>query len=103
MKKVYLMKDNNNNLYKIGVSNNPQKRLKTFQTGNAGDVELIYEIECDSPHIVEGTLHKYFRTYKVKNEWFDLDNEVVNNFKNLCLKVNSNIKYLSQYSTLWNK
>tara|TARA_R110002073_G_scaffold49025_2_gene131419 strand:+ start:584 stop:826 length:243 start_codon:yes stop_codon:yes gene_type:complete len=55
---------------KIGVSNNPEKRLKAVQTGNPNVVSLEHYEERDNPHLVEKYLHSRFQSNRVEGEWF---------------------------------
>ena len=47
---VYLIKDNYNNVYKIGVTKNLNKRIKSLQTGNVCELKLIYLFKTDYPY-----------------------------------------------------
>lgn len=55
---------------KIGVSNDPERRLKAVQTGNPNVVTLEHYEERDDPHLVENYLHTKFQKNRVKGEWF---------------------------------
>jgi hypothetical protein len=64
--KTYLMFDGN--LYKIGKSNNPEKRLKQLKTANP-NIQLLAITE----KITEDFLHNQFNEYRVTGEWFLFD------------------------------
>ena len=72
---VYLIGDKERfGYYKIGATRgNVNKRLKSLQTGNSGElyVEKIHETE--HPFIVENILHNRYEYKKTINEWYDLD------------------------------
>lgn len=60
-------------LYKIGVSRNPDRRTSQL------DADLIQSIEC-SRHEVwerEKSLHRHFKQYRVKGEWFKFDDKTI--------------------------
>jgi len=39
-------------LYKLGKSNDLEKRLKTYNSGNANDVEILFELYVDDKDTV---------------------------------------------------
>lgn len=81
---VYLIKDNYNNVYKIGVTKNLNKRIKSLQTGNVCELKLIYSFKTDYPYRLETMLHNSLKQYREYNEWFNLPIEVVNDFEKIC-------------------
>tara|TARA_Y100000361_G_scaffold144338_1_gene152349 strand:+ start:247 stop:903 length:657 start_codon:yes stop_codon:yes gene_type:complete len=61
---------------KIGVSDNPKKRLKGVQTGCPGEVHLIRTFEAgQDAYIHEGHFHKLFKDYSTGGEWFEFSND----------------------------
>jgi hypothetical protein len=65
--KTYLMKDNHNNLYKIGYSNNPKLRERTLQSEKPS-IKMVKVWDCD----IEKKLHKLYDEFRVRGEWFNL-------------------------------
>lgn len=68
-----------NNSIKIGISNNPQKRLKTFQTAQNTKLKIWNLFEVDSKkHAVniEKTAHIRLQKWKQEGEWFDVSPEM---------------------------
>jgi hypothetical protein len=61
---------------KIGVSDNPKKRLKGVQTGCPGNVHLInaYEAGKDA-YKHEGYFHKLYKEFSTGGEWFEFSND----------------------------
>ena len=60
---------------KIGVSDNPKKRLKGVQTGCPGEVHLIRTFEAgQDAYIHEGYFHKLYKEFSTGGEWFEFDN-----------------------------
>lgn len=58
---------------KIGYSNNIKRRMMKFQTGNHFSLQLLLEIPVPNfkeAHLLERNLHKWFRAYRIRNEWF---------------------------------
>ena len=70
-KYVYLLYSESG-LYKIGVSNDVEKRMSTLRTGSGYQLScLAYYKTKDKPTTVERTLHKLFAEFRVLGEWFD--------------------------------
>lgn len=83
--------------YKIGYtkSNNSKKnRIKNLQTGNDGKLKIISEFNTKHGKLLETTIHNYFKSKKIINEWFDLDIKDVTNFVNICEKLENNLDQL---------
>ena len=69
---VYIIREEGNKRFKIGVSNNPDKRLKTLQTGNPEDLTLLYtSLVCSNSFEIETYVHEHFKDYLLRGEWFD--------------------------------
>lgn len=92
---VYLIYDTGNNLYKIGVTrNNDNKRIKSLQAGNPTELRIIHLYECEYPFRLETMLHNRYKNNNVLNEWFDMKDSDVIDFKNICDKLNNQIHIL---------
>lgn len=94
MKVVYLIKDEVAGLYKIGVAKNPVRRLQKLQTGNPHKLSIVYTYEATYPFRLESMLHNKYRQYKVLNEWYELPEDIVNNFNEICYKENDIINIM---------
>lgn len=66
--KTYLMKDCSNNFYKIGSSINPKHRERTLQS----EKPTIKLVKVWNKNI-EKLLHENYKEYRVRGEWFDLN------------------------------
>ena len=62
-KYVYLISDINNYTYKIGISKNPETRVKTLQTGNDNKLKIIHKVECEYFNDVETALHNKYKIF----------------------------------------
>jgi predicted GIY-YIG superfamily endonuclease len=72
---VYIAKQlNENNIYKIGITNNITKRGNTFKTGNAF-VEMVASLKTPKYKDLEKQLHFRERENRFKGEWFNLDKD----------------------------
>lgn len=92
MSYIYLIRNIDDNTYKIGVTkNDPKKRLKQLQTGNSSQLSLINFFQTQYPYRLETMLHNYFKLNNCIGEWYILNNEQVNKFEDICKLLQSNI------------
>ena len=64
---AYIIKDQALGLYKIGKSKNPKSREKTLQAEKPTlKIIKIFKTDC------ENLLHKQYKDYNVRGEWFEL-------------------------------
>ncbi|SIP85898.1 Bacteriophage T5 orf 172 domain-containing with Zinc finger domain [Pacmanvirus A23] len=61
------------NRVKLGISNNPAKRLKQLQTGNPNRLVIYHMFESTDYKLLERTLHNICADKKIINEWFEMD------------------------------
>lgn len=76
---VYLMKDESNGFYKIGISNKPEYRERTLQSEKP-TIVLLKAKEFPTRTIaesIESALHKAYSEKRLRGEWFELDNKDV--------------------------
>jgi hypothetical protein len=65
---IYFIGNRTDGTVKIGISNNPEKRFKTLQTGNADDLTILALIPGNEQ--TERALHRRFDHLHVRGEWF---------------------------------
>ena len=94
MKYVYLIRSQENGLYKIGISNKPTIRIKQLQTGNGEDLKLIESFPSQHPTKVETALHNMYASNKKRGEWFELGIDHELSFISECNRIEENINYL---------
>lgn len=100
---VYLIEDSNSNTYKIGVSrSHPSKRIKKLQTGNSCKLNLRSLFETEYPFRLESILHNRFKMYQELNEWYNLPEDVVQRFNEICTELND-IIYLMKDNHFFQK
>jgi len=58
-------------LFKIGITNNIERRMKALQTGNPHPLQLEYLDERKNPQKAEKYLHREFQKNHVHGEWFE--------------------------------
>ncbi|KAL6714048.1 hypothetical protein ACLMJK_008542 [Lecanora helva] len=72
---VYLIKMENTTFYRIGMSLDPDFRLRSLQTGNPHPLSLLNAQFVQDMRSAESRLHRKFEEYCVSNpnvrEWFD--------------------------------
>ena len=79
---------NDKGFIKVGVSNNPTRRVKQLQTGNEHKLTLLFteEFECERKHLlhIENAVHKALRRMSNKciGEWFEIDESKMDSIKN---------------------
>ena len=83
---VYLIGEKNLGKYKIGStrSKDVNKRLRQLQTGNSSELFIKESYETEYPFKLEKMLHNYFSKSNIIGEWFDLNDEEIDNFINIC-------------------
>lgn len=87
--------------YKIGVSKNPQKRIRELKTGNSSPLKLVSSYETEIANKIEKILHRRFSHLSKEGEWFDLSISDDVNFINECEKIENNIIFLKNNGNLF--
>lgn len=93
---VYLIKKENSNQYKIGVSKNPEKRLKALETASSENLILLLEFHSEYAYKVEKALHRKYKQFNSNREWFNIENLNINEFVSACTLFDSNFKCLKE-------
>ena len=86
---VYLIGEcNNKNIYKIGLTKkfDVNERLKELQTGNSNDLYIKETFKTNKPFKLESMLHRHYNKSNERGEWFELTENEVKDFKNVCMK-----------------
>lgn len=82
---VYFISTKRKKVVKIGIANNPEKRLKTFQTANYEELVILRVIKVanrDLAFKLENALHQKFKKYHIRGEWFKLTPTVIKFIEN---------------------
>jgi hypothetical protein len=69
---VYAIKNTVTGAIKLGISRDPQARLRQLQTGNDCRLELIATRPAVNRFADERALHVKHADYRISGEWFDL-------------------------------
>src|SRR5688572_19924917 len=78
---VYVLKCGSR--YKIGISVNPQQRLKQIQCLWPEPITLIHQIRSPSYKPIERQLHHRFADKRRRGEWFELSDEDLSYIRSL--------------------
>lgn len=65
---VYFVQEEQTRNFKIGKADNVYKRLAQLQTGNSSSLILRLMIRGDEP--LEKSLHRRFKEFRIRGEWF---------------------------------
>jgi len=74
---IYFIKLSGQNLYKIGVSNKPDRRLKDIDSYLPFDMEILSIHKLNNVYEIEEYFSKMLIKNKVRREWYSLDSETV--------------------------
>ncbi len=80
---VYIIENTYSHDTKIGISNNPEKRIKQLQTGSSRLLKIQYTILFNTRNEAikaENSLHKKYSKYRLMGEWFEVDYKKVIKF-----------------------
>jgi len=69
--------------YKIGIADDPQKRLSAMSVGTPHHLEFVTTIESGNVQKVESELHSHFYHNNQRGEWFTLCRNDLNSLKGL--------------------
>lgn len=90
-KQIYIFENKMYPILKIGISDNPVKRMKQVQGGAGFTLELAYESEAVlNPTTVERLIHKELKEYRKGGEWFEVDvktaKQIIEKILTVCIK-----------------
>jgi hypothetical protein len=71
------------NVYKIGISNAPGKRLQSLNTSSPFELKIIHKFVAEPAEEAEAQLHKMFANNRMSREWFRLTDEQIAELKQI--------------------
>ena len=73
MSYIYII-GSDNPPYKIGISKDPEKRLRNIQTGHPYKLKILElrETNAKRTRLLESVIHKHLDNYRMKGEWFNI-------------------------------
>lgn len=96
MKKIYLLKCENEAYYKIGITKDIEKRINTLQTGNPEKIKIISTYDSPLANKIEKTLHNIYSHLKMNGEWFNFSIKEELEFQEICKTIEKNLIYIEQ-------
>ncbi len=73
---VYVAKEEISGRIKIGISKDPEQRIKALNTGNPEELILVAQFEAKKKgYQSEKDVHSLLKEHKVRSEWFDKDTD----------------------------
>ena len=102
MGKIYLITELNSQTprYKLGKTKRKvSQRLKEHQTGASNELIIVAEYESEYYHKIEFFLKNTYKLYATDGgtEWFELPDDVMNNFLSECKKAEQKFSFLKNY------
>ena len=67
---VYAIREVDTRKVKLGISRDPERRLKCLQTGNSSRLELVAYRKAHHRFADEAALHKEADSHRLRGEWF---------------------------------
>ena len=67
---IYVILETESKRVKIGISRDPERRVRELQVGNSQKLELIAHRKAENGFSDEARLHRIFASDKVRGEWF---------------------------------
>ena len=95
MGKIYLINMENTNNYKIGITKRDIKiRINELKTGNPEILHLVNIYESENYQKIESWLHRKYHLQRKEGEWFEFDDDFVENFTQICGQIDETIQSL---------
>ncbi len=70
---IYVVDEHYHNIYKIGMSNEPGKRLDSLRTACPFELELVHRFVATPAEDAEKQLHTQFQANHLRGEWYRLN------------------------------
>ena len=67
--------------YKIGSSNNLERRFRELKTQMPYEGKIIHSISTGDPAGIEAYWHNFFKEHRLRGEWFKLSKKDIEYFK----------------------
>jgi hypothetical protein len=106
---VYLISMEGTNTCKIGYTNEnkgPAGRMRELQTGCPFKLKVLGSYLSEFGNKIEGMLHRQYSSKKMdenlnelQGEWFDLEDDDINNFEKECESTEKTINMIIETST----
>ena len=88
--------------HKIGISKNPDNRIKQIEVNSPFDIKLLYKYQTKYAEYIERCTQLYFINKHVKREWFQLNKSDIDKFQKLVPQIT--LEYLeNNYLQIYEK
>ena len=94
---IYIFGNNVKQSYKVGISKNPDKRIKQLQTGCPFSINVVYKIETPHARKVESWFHQDYSDLNTSGEWFLLNPEDLTKAKKYILETVDYFDYVEKF------
>jgi hypothetical protein len=101
MNEIYLIQKLTDSTFKIGVSKNPKRRIKSVQTGNEGKLKIFCTYPSEYAYKIEKTLHRLYSHCKCEGEWYNISLVEAYDFNNMCKKIEESIIFLKNNDNIF--
>lgn len=102
MSRIYLLANDEWTQFKIGITKKTaSERIKGLQTGNGSEITVIKEYKTNNARRIESHLHRLYKSKRLVGEWFDLDDDDINNFIDVCANIETSINYLKEHNPFY--
>lgn len=89
---VYILATHNFKYLKIGMSKSPKQRFENIQSGCPFDLYLWMSIRTPIPKQVESFLLEKYKEFKLRGEWFSLEEKQLNDLLRFVLLTNDSVR-----------
>lgn len=99
---IYLISSETNGqkLYKIGITKRAiEVRMKELKTGNAAELAIVDSFQSKWATKIEASLHRQFMPKKISGEWFQLEEQDLEDFKEKCRLLHDNFDLMESSNT----
>lgn len=73
-KKVYLLRNKNTNLLKVGISSNVKRRVRQLELSGGCKLDIVFiSGDYHNASVIEKSFMEHFRSRRKEGEWFDIE------------------------------
>lgn len=74
---IYILEILHQDIYKIGVSNKPDRRIRDIQSVLPYESKCLFKLKVNKAYDLESIIHNQYIDLSVKGEWFKLSKSQV--------------------------
>lgn len=99
---VYIIRIQNSNTYKIGITKDLKSRISNFTTANPNTIKIEYFIETIHYKSLEKHFHRIFKNNRMSGEWFNFSHDEFQIVEsNLAVLHKSNLFFVYDFKGLY--